>query len=465
MNVNDFYEAGLFVPYEEMDAACVSEVKARLFDTVLALLGGALSSPADEVRRVCSAMRGQPGIRAAFPAGFRADLENAAFLNSWFIRHADWGDTYRRNDDIGGHPSDLIGAALALCDVPGMSGRRVLEGIWFAYGVYGVLQEFMLRKSKHLDYTTALSLTVPLLASVCFDVPRERMQNALNLSAAGGAILGEVRHGKTTNLKCGASAYAVARALWCFRLSEAFLETPDSLFDGKDGWYARISSFDATAAAMRGADVLSPVEVKLFPCFHVGQGPVECAVALHAQVKDRLEEIQAVKVGVTKAHSGHILKPGSVAFPASQSAADHNVKYGVAAALRYGALTPLHYNPECMADGTVRALFDRVVPTVWEDAPEGNTGICRVEIVLRDGTVLQESRPHAAGSFSGMDLRSRQAPLRAVLAKKQEMLEHSGGIALGAVAEAVERLEEENGCARLLDAIQACVPGGQKQKT
>ena len=456
MNVKDMYDAGLYVPYERMEPDAVEEVKLRLIDTILALVGGALSSPEDELESICSVMKGAPEVRPAYPAGIKTSYEMAGFMNAWFTRYADWGDTYRRKDGIGGHPSDQIAAILALCDAPGVSGRKIIEAIHFAYQLYAVLQEHMFNTRQFLDYTTSLSITTPLTAAICFNTPPERAQNALNLSAAGGVILGEARRGKTTNLKSGASAYAVARGLWCYRLSEAFLRTPDGIFDGSDGWYKNIAPLTGNIADLKTDTAFASVEVKAFPCFHVGQAPVECAVSLHEQVKDRISQIQGITVWVTEAYAPHIIKAGRLAYPSTQAAADHNVKYCAAVALQYGALTPLHYGPEHLRDERTRRLFDLTEVKVFDSPPEGRIGACKLEIAMKGGIAIEESRERGEGSFTGMEVPARIEKLHMVLAKKQRMLEQISGFDFASVIEAANNLENAE-CSILLDRIQASI--------
>jgi 2-methylcitrate dehydratase len=457
MQVTDLQGVGLYVPYDQLEPSTITEVKYRLLDTIVALVGGALSLPKDELKALCNTLDRVPETRPVYPSGLKTSLEMAGFLNAFLLRCADWGDTYRRKDGIFGHPSDQVAAILALCDNPSVSGRRVIELTHLAYQFYAVLGECMPGLRQPWDYTSALSLTIPIVAATCYSASPQRIQNALNLSAAGGAVLHQVRPGDITNLKSGATAYAVARGLWCYRVSDA-IHAPNSMFDGKDGWYRVIAPLEGELTSLGSDATYSPVEVKTYPCFQVGQAPVECAISLHEQVMERMEQIRRIVIHVSDVDAPHIIRPNQGQYPLSQAEADHHLKYCLTTALQHGALTPLHYSAEYLQAGVTRRLIDltevQVLTADKAATLSDQRGACILEISLDNHTKVQESRPRAEGAFSGLDTIERVKQLQEVVEKKCRMLEAASGIDLTPVARLVYELENHDGCT-LLDLIQA----------
>jgi hypothetical protein len=57
MNVTDLKGAGLYVPYEQIPTYVVDEAKCRLADTILALIGGALAVPPEEMELLRGVIR------------------------------------------------------------------------------------------------------------------------------------------------------------------------------------------------------------------------------------------------------------------------------------------------------------------------------------------------------------------------------------------------------------------------
>lgn len=456
MQITDLQGIGLYVPYEKIEPSIVTEVKYRLMDAIISIIGGALSLPKDELKSLCAILDRLPKIRPVYPLRLKTNLEMAGFLNAFLLRYADWGDTYRRKDGIFGHPSDQIAAIFALCDIPSVSGKKIIELTHLAYQFYAVLAERMPGLQEPWDYTSALSLTVPVIAATCYNSSPEHIQNALNLSAAAGAVLHQVRPGDITNLKSGASAYAIARGLWCYRISMA-IQAPGSMFDGKYGWYRVIAPLEGELVSL-GADAgYAPVEVKSYPCFHVGQASVECAIILHKKIRENIKQICHIVIHVNNVDASRIIRPNQAQYPLSQAEADHHIKYCVATALQYGALTPLHYSSEYLQADMTHHLIDLTevkILTADKAATLGDyNGACILEVSLDNGTKLHMSRSRAEGAFSGLDTLKRTKQLKKVVEKKRLMLEKTIGYNLTPVARMVYELENYDGYS-LLNLIQ-----------
>ena len=116
-----------------LDAARRDALTARVMDA----LGCAIAASGDpEVRRVATALgfTGDAGPCTALTLG-RGPVDTVAFLNGLMVRFHDWNDTYVGRN--GGHPSDIIAAALAVGEEQERSGDEVLRAI-------GVGQHLML---------------------------------------------------------------------------------------------------------------------------------------------------------------------------------------------------------------------------------------------------------------------------------------------------------------------------------
>jgi 2-methylcitrate dehydratase len=404
-------------------------------------------------------------VRPVFPADSKTSLEMAGFLNAFLLRCADWGDTYRRKDEVFGHPSDQVATILALCDASHVSGAQIVALTHFAYQLYAVLGERMPGLRQPWDYTSALALTVPAIAGLCFHASEDRLQNALYLSAAGGAVLHQVRTEEITSLKSGASAYATARGLWCYRVSGA-IKAPSSMFEGKDGWYRVIAPLEGELVGMGSDRSYAPVEVKSFPCFHVAQSPVECAIDVHEQLEKKTDKIRRIEIHVTETDSKRILRSDQRKYPLCQSEADHHIKYCLSIALLHGALTPLHYKPEFFHSKLTRQLIDLIEVQVLDSEKIRSLGnksdACLLEVLLEDGEIVRSHRSQAEGSFSGLKTSDRVVKLQRVVEKKRKMLEQTCGIDLNPVERLVCDLENHEGY-ELLDVIQASIQTTDKE--
>ena len=139
-----------------------------------------------------------------------------------------------------------------------------------------------------------------------------------------------------------------------------------------------------------GSYVMENVLFKIsFPAEFHAQTAVECAMVLHNEVKDRLDEIE--KIVITTQESGHriINKTGELANPADR---DHCIQYMVAVPLIFGRLVADDYEDSVAKDPRIDALRDKMVVEVdprytkeYLDSDKRSIANA-VEIYYKDGT-------------------------------------------------------------------------------
>jgi len=95
-----------------------------------------------------------------------------------------------------------------------------------------------------------------------------------------------------------------------------------------------------------------------FPAEFHAQTAVECAITLHPQIKDRLDEIQRVEMKTQEPGVRIIDKQGPLNNFADR---DHCLQYMAAIGLIFGELTAEHYTDSVAADPRIDALRDKMV--------------------------------------------------------------------------------------------------------
>jgi 2-methylcitrate dehydratase PrpD len=126
-----------------------------------------------------------------------------------------------------------------------------------------------------------------------------------------------------------------------------------------------------------------------FPAEFHAQTAVECALALHPRVKDRLGAIARVEIATQESAIRIIDKTGPLHNPADR---DHCLQYMTAIGLIFGELTAAHYEDEVAADPRIDALRSKM--TVCEDKrytrdylDAGKRSIANaVQVIFSDGT-------------------------------------------------------------------------------
>jgi len=121
------------------------------------------------------------------------------------------------------------------------------------------------------------------------------------------------------------------------------------LFKGKDFKFQR----------PYGSYVMENVLFKIsFPAEFHSQTAVECAMQLHPQLKDRLDDIRKISIRTHEAAIRIIDKKGPLNNPADR---DHCIQYMVAVPMIFGRLTAADYEDNVAADPRIDKLRDKII--------------------------------------------------------------------------------------------------------
>src|SRR2546426_10076847 len=108
-----------------------------------------------------------------------------------------------------------------------------------------------------------------------------------------------------------------------------------------------------------GSYVMENVLFKIsFPAEFHAQTAVECAMALHPKVRDRLDAIRRITIRTHESAIRIIDKKGPLANPADR---DHCIQYMVAVPLIFGRLTAADYEDGVASDRRIDALRAKIV--------------------------------------------------------------------------------------------------------
>lgn len=298
---------------------------------------------------------------------FRLDPIKAAFDIGCCIRWLDYNDTWLAAE--WGHPSDNLGAILALADhlsqknlaagKPPLVMRDLLEAMIKAHEIQGVLALENSFNRVGLDHVLLVRLASTALAVKLMGGDREQIMAALSHAFADGGALRTYRHAPNAgSRKSWAAGDATSRAL---RLADIAMRgemgIPGVLSARQWGFYDVL--FAKTNADQKikpererrfrfprayGSYVMENVLFKIsFPAEFHAQTACEAAVALHGQVKGRVDEIDRILITTHESAIRIISKQGPLANAADR---DHCLQYMVAVPLLLGKLTAEHYEDE-----------------------------------------------------------------------------------------------------------------------
>jgi 2-methylcitrate dehydratase len=334
-------------------------------------------------------------------ASFILDPVTAAFNLGALLRWLDFNDTWLAAE--WGHPSDNLGAILSVADY--LSRKNVanhqlpitiydvLTAAIKAHEIQGVIALENSFNRVGLDHVVLVKVASTAVVTHMFGGDRAAILNALSNAFVDGQSLRTYRHAPNTgSRKSWAAGDAAARAVWLSLMAmKGEMGYPSALTAPKWGFYDVL--FEGQPFKFQreyGAYVMENVLFKIsFPAEFHAQTAAECALTLHPQVKDRIDDIERVVITTHESAIRIIDKTGALHNPADR---DHCIQYMTAVPLIFGRLTADDYEEDVAADPRIDSLRAKmqVVENKGYSAdyldPEKRSIANAVQVFFKDGT-------------------------------------------------------------------------------
>jgi 2-methylcitrate dehydratase len=311
-----------------------------------------------------------PGRGARVP-GTSYELEpvQAAFNIGAMVRWLDFNDTWLAAE--WGHPSDNLGAILAVADWLGRDGatltvRDVFVAMIQAHEIQGVLALENGFNRVGLDHVLLVRIASTAVATRMLGGNREQIVNALSNAFLDGGALRTYRHAPNTgSRKSWAAGDATSRAVrHALMALTGEMGYPSALTAPRWGFQDVLFKGNPVKLAQPfGTYVMEQVLFKIsFPAEFHAQTAVEAAILLHPKIASRLDEISRIVIETQESGKRIIDKTGPLANFADR---DHCLQYMTAIGLLKGSLTAEDYEDATAADPRIDAL--RAKMTVVEN--------------------------------------------------------------------------------------------------
>jgi 2-methylcitrate dehydratase len=272
------------------------------------------------------------------------------------IRCLDLNDDYFGKD--GPHPSDTIGAVLAVGDSTHADGKTVVNAIAVAYEVLCSFADAVGLREKGWDYVTFTALAAALGAGKLLNLREEKLKHCLSLAAVCNSALGQTRLGELSMWKGLASANACRNGVFASMLAADGVTGPGFCFEGKNGLISQVTGPLELSGLGKQPLRAGIVYLKSWPVFYSAQASVQAALALRKIVSPR--EIKSVTVESYKRLLGRGATDPEKWTPKSRETADHSVPFCVAAALLDGDITAATFDSQRFLDPEVIELMAKV---------------------------------------------------------------------------------------------------------
>lgn len=332
---------------------------------------------------------------------FQLDPVQAAFNIGTLVRWLDFNDTWLAAE--WGHPSDNLGGILGTADY--ISRKAVAEGkapltmkdvltaMIKAHEIQGVLALENAFNRVGLDHVVLVKVATTAVATRMLGGTKEEVINAVSNAWVDGQSLRTYRHAPNTgSRKSWAAGDATARGVRLALMAlKGEMGYPSVLTARTWGFYDSLFRGNQfTFQRPYGSYVMEQILFKIsFPAEFHAQTAVECAMQLHAKVKDRLDQIKKIEITTHESAIRIIDKKGPLNNPADR---DHCMQYMVAIGLIFGQLTSGHYEDAIAADPRIDSLRDKMAciedPQYTKDYhdPAKRSIANAIQIFFKDGS-------------------------------------------------------------------------------
>ena len=372
--------------FSDLTASVVHSAAQRLIDSLGCALGACDCEPAQIGRRLAQGQAPGKYAGRVLCFGDRLPAETAAFINTAMIRNLDFNDRYP-----GGHPSDCLGALLALAGATQVDGKRFLASMLVVYEVFARLSDST-KLSRH-GWDQGYAIGIATAAGVCnlMNLPVEAAGHAIGIAAASNLPLRVTRSGELTSWKNVATAYAARNGLFAALLAAEGMTGLGNAFEGRNGLWEKVTgSFKLAPFPNRGGAYLTPrVQLKYWPIETNGQPAVWAALELRSQVN--ASELKEIEVFTSRFTWFEIGSEPEKWDPKTRETADHSLPYIFARTLVDGPITVRSFSDKAVQDFSLRPLMAKIKVIPDES----------IEALLPEKTLIRvKATSISGGSFS-----------------------------------------------------------------
>ena len=343
--------------YEDLTPEAAHHVRRRLLDSLGCAIGAYNSEPARITRKLAGQISHSQPARI-IGSGDMSSPDMAAFANAVMVRYLDCNDNFF--SVAGGHPSDMIPAALAVADATHASGAQAMTAIAVAYQAFCSIADQIPLGELGWDQGVLAALGSACAAANVMRLSPEQTREAISLAVTPNLALGQTRVGELSMWKGCATAAAARAGVFAAMLAREGMSGPPEPFEGRRGLWEQLGwSADLEYSATRDADfkVVEP-GFKYFPSQIHTQSAIWMALALRDKVS--IEDIESVHLETYHAAWSSAGNDPNKWDPRTRETADHSLPYLIAVALTDGAVTPASFEDARLHDPALRPLMVRI---------------------------------------------------------------------------------------------------------
>jgi 2-methylcitrate dehydratase len=376
--------------FADLDAATIEAAKAHLIDSLGCAMVALDEGPVRICREVAFAAQG-PSTIIGTERKSTPDL--AAFANGVAVRYFDYNDVYVGQEP--GHPSDLVGACLALAEAERASGADLITAIVIAYEINCRLLDAASLTSRGWDHPVYGLPATALAAGKLMRLSPAKLAQAVNIAINGHIAMNQTRVQVLSDWKAVADPDAARNAVFAAQLARGGLTGPAPIFEGRVGLFKQVTgpfTIDTATFGGRGNRFkINDTSMKMYPAqgYSLTAIPAAIAVAKETGGIDRIDKLEIATTHYAYISAGRDPEKWT---PKTRETADHSLPYIVTRAMVDGDISNASFAEDKIAEPRIRAFMQKI--TVREDpaltAMVPKALASRVTATLADGRVVSQ---------------------------------------------------------------------------
>ncbi|MBI2832093.1 MAG: MmgE/PrpD family protein [Chloroflexi bacterium] len=344
------YAIGL--KFSDLPQEVVHEAKRALLDTLGCAFGG-YSSKASQIMQQTVKDIGGAQESTVIGSGLKTSCLNASMVNGVMVRYLDYNDTFAvpmGGQLQGGHPSEVIPAALAVAERQRSTGAELIEAMVVGYELSGRFTECILKTSLEVrGWNGALRAVyvVPLMVGKLLGLNEEQMENAVGIAGSHDMVLGilDAPAEPYTMAKNSRFPFAAGSGIMGALLAQRGYTGPARVIEGQRGFVQTVMNgeFDLKKFVQGdGRYKILDTAYKLITADYTTHGHLTATLTLVKQHDIKPEDVVGVKLRAGNRdveHTGDWAKR----YPTNKETADHSSYWLTAIAIMYRAVGPKQF--------------------------------------------------------------------------------------------------------------------------
>jgi 2-methylcitrate dehydratase len=238
--------------FEDLSSYAIDAAKARLIDTLGAIVGGFSGEPCRIARALGASMPQSDGA-TIIGTRIKTSPDMAAFVNATTARYLDFGERGH------GGPSDVTAPVLSAAEHAEAHGRDLVAAMVLADNVYCRLSDIS-RNSAAFGAANFACISSALAAGKLLGLSRGQLAQSLSLAAVTSVTLNQVLDGEPSMWDQFAAGSAGRAGLFAALTARQGMEGPAKPFEGKTGWSDEVAGTRFTLDTLGDAPAVAGIE-------------------------------------------------------------------------------------------------------------------------------------------------------------------------------------------------------------